>query len=122
MSVHRIMHASAIAATVFSDATDAFVARLPNHKKLKTKSYGGTPRTQTDKTHAPVSGCYLCAASDHYASDTRFHPLLPDGSHEKLSAKTKQAIMDRIDNSDLSASLKAAERDKVKSYWSQHSL
>ena len=48
MSVHCIMHASVITTTVFSDATDTFVARLSNNKKLKlkTKLYGDRRRTR----------------------------------------------------------------------------
>ena len=130
MCTYRIMHASAIAMTVFSDATDAFVARLPNQSKFKTERYNSSSKPQTDrssrtpadKTKPPVSGCYLCAATDHYSNDTRFHPLLPDGTREKLSSETKQAILERINKSDLSAAVKATERDNVRRYWSQHSL
>ena len=34
MTTHRILHASAIAMAVFSDATDPFVARLPGQRTV----------------------------------------------------------------------------------------
>ena len=74
---------------VFADATGAFVARLPSYKGSKKTPYGGGAKTTTPTPtqRMPISGCYLCEATDHFASDTRFHPLLPDGTHEKLSTQ-----------------------------------
>ena len=124
MSVHRVLHASAIANTVFADATNAFVARLPAYKKMKKDMYGGLrkPPVDQNKLKQPVSGCYLCTATDHYSNDTRFHPLLPDGTREKVPEKMKKAILERIDKSNLAAAVKASEKEKVQSYWLQHSL
>ena len=124
MSVHRVLHASAIANTVFADATNAFVARLPAYKKMKKDMYGGVRKSPGDytKLKQPISGCYLCTATDHYSNDTRFHPLLPDGTREKVSEPMKKSIMERIDKSNLTAAVKAAEKEKVRSYWLQHSL
>ena len=136
MSTHRVLHSGAIAATVYADAVDNFVARLPNHVKQQsyTNNFNGTKNGRTpvrSETNgrggkksgaSPVSGCYLCPATDHYSNDTRFHPLLPDGTHEKLSDEQKSKILDRIDNAALSSSVKAAEKENVRRYWSQHKL
>ena len=124
MSIHRVMHASAIAMTVFSDATDAFVARLPGFKGDKRSPYTATPYAgyPSSGQKTPLSGCYLCTATDHFASDTKFHPLKADGTHEKVSAEMKKAIMNRIDKSELSAAVKTAEKDRVRRWWSQHML
>ena len=116
------MHASAIAMTVFSDATDAFVARLPGFKGEKRSPYTSAQKPYTPVQKTPVSGCYLCTTTDHFASDTKFHPLQADGTHKKLSAQMKKAIIDHIDKSELSAAVKTAEKDRVRRWWSQHSL
>ena len=132
MCVHRMFHASAIAMTVFADATDPFVSRIPGQSKARrqqrqtgghdaTGSTGGA-RKYAVKTVPPVSGCYKCPATDHYANDTRFHPVSVDGSPEKLSDETKAAILKRVEKSTLSDAVKAAEKDKVRQYWSQHGL
>ena len=130
MSTYRVFHASAIAMTVFSDATDPFVARLPAQRGYKGRQHSPSPATSASegrkytprKDVSPVSGCYKCAATDHYANDERFHPLREDGSHEKVPEEEKAAIMERIDKSTLSAALKAAEKEKVRRYWAQHKL
>ena len=122
MSTYRIFHASAIAMTVFSDATDPFVARLPAQRGYKSRRYSPSSVTSADegrkptarKEVAPVSGCYKCRATDHYANDERFHPLKEDGSHEKIPEEEKTAILERIDKSSLSAALKSAEKEKVR--------
>ena len=146
MCTHRIFHASAIAMTVFAEATDPFVARLRarpgyngrvgynGHRNGHAGAAAATSTTRTTSTTAssyrktavkntpPVSGCYKCPATDHYANDPRFHPLKSDGSHEKLSDETKAAIFNRIDVSTLSSAAKAEEKEKVRQYWSQHKL
>ena len=126
---HRVLHASAIARTVFASATDAFVVRLPAYKdgkrSLYKKTETSTRATTTKYTPAakkPTSGCYLCTATDHYSSDTKFHPLLADGTREKLTPQMKKAILERIDKSDISAAMKASEKENVRQYWSRLSL
>ena len=138
MTTHRVLHASAIAMTVFSDATDSFVARLPGQQMAPRRAPAAVRRApaassstactpvsksaSTPKAKKPLFGCYLCTATDHFANDTRFHPLLPDGTIPKLTAAQKRAIIDRIEASNLSAALKATEKENVRRYWSQHSL
>ena len=131
MTNHRVIHPSALAMNVFANATDAFVARLPGHAVIArqppaaSSSSKCTPvskSTAASKFKKPLFGCYLCTATDHFANDTRFHPLLPDGTLPKLTAEQKQAIINRIDASNLAASLKATEKENVRRYWSQHSL
>ena len=133
MCMHRVLHASAIADTVFMDAVDPFIVRLPGQSKFRRYRYttspvstpspsGPTPRKPTFKTVPPLSGCYRCPATDHYANDTRFHPVLPDGTQEKVSDADKAAILKRVEKSDLSEAVKAAEKDKVRQYWAQHGL
>ena len=128
---NRVLHASAIAMTVFEDATDPFVARLP----ARTSGGGGskTPRsklrsgsgTRQDDNHStpmqPTSGCYLCPATDHYCSDPKFHPKV-NGKHKPLTDAEKEAIIERIESSDLSRTLKNAELKSVRRYWLQHGL
>ena len=83
---------------------------------------GGAGKKPEVTVTTPATGCYLCAASDHYASDPKFHPRGPDGKRPPVSAETKKAIFARIDASSLSAELKHAEKTQVKKYWAQHSL
>ena len=122
----RVVHASAIAMTVFEDATDPFCARLPEYSKAKAK----VPFRPTTTAHAgkevrsettPTSGCYLCPATDHYCSDRTHHPLV-NGKHKPLSDEIKEAILKRIESSSLSPTQKANEKKAVRRYWSQHSL
>ena len=125
--MYRVVYANAIANTVFEDAVDPFVARLPGFEKPKpqTVSSGASGHRNTEKYDdnkpSPVSGCYLCTATDHYCSDPKHHPLV-DGRHKPVAAQMKQAILKRIDSSDLTTNLKAAEKAKVRKYWAQHGL
>ena len=132
MCEHRVFHASAMAMTVFADATDPFVARIPGHSVAKKQRqypsgaeksrFAGGTRKPAVRT-PPVSGCYKCPASDHYANDTRYHPVPLDGTKEKLSDETKAAILKRVDGkASLSEAAKEAEKEKVRQYWSQHEL
>ena len=127
--MYRVVYANAIASTVFEDATDPFCARLPDYVKPVTQYTRPQPTTATSRKYdvtppkdaTPVSGCYLCTATDHYANDKIHHPMV-NGRHAPLSAEKKKAILKRIDDSDLTQSLKASEKTKVRRYWSQHEL
>ena len=66
----------------------------------------------------PLTGCYLCPETDHWASDTAYHPTRPD----KLPKATKAAILARVDASQLSKAAKETEKEAIKAYWAQHSL
>ena len=68
-----------------------------------------------------MSGCYLCTAIDHYYNDRKFHPLV-NGKHKPLSDAEKEAIIERIESSNLSQAQIAAEKKSVKRYWAQHGL
>ena len=117
----RKVHASAIAMTVFEDATDPFCTRLPGHTK-SASPFRNPPKPQAKYNEpTPSSGCYLCPATDHYCNNEKFHPLV-NGKHKPLSDKEKEAILKRIETSSLSQANKNIERQKVKRYWSQHSL
>ena len=130
---YRVLHSGASAMRAFEAAVDTFgstkVSSFRSAMKgassdkgplsgrktvLVQRKNGGTPK--------PASGCYLCPASDHYASDQKFHPRPANGKRAPLSTETKKAIFDRVDASDLSAEEKHAEKSNVKKYWSQHSL
>ena len=69
----------------------------------------------------PTSGCYLCPATDHYCSDPKFNPKV-NGKHKPLTDAEKEAIIERIESSDLSRTLKNAELKGVRRYWLQHGL
>jgi len=122
----RMVYANAIAMTVFEDATDPFVSRLPGRSKSGSRK--NTPNkarafdeTSRNSDSLPTSGCYLCPATDHYCSDRNFHPLV-NGKHKPLSDEKKEAIINRIESSNLSPAQKTAEKKSVRRYWSQHSL
>ena len=120
----RVVHASAIAMTVFEDATDPFCARLPEYSKPKKPVRpASAPLACKDvrEERAPMSGCYLCPATDHYCSDRTHHPLV-NGKHKPISEETKEAILKRIESSSLSSGQKANEKKAVRRYWSQHAL
>ena len=116
---------------MFKDAVDPFVARLPNQSKWRRQRYTGGPEYNKTREVAkkppaanvpPVSGCYRCTATDHYANDPKYHPVLPDGTQGKVSKEMKKAILERVEKSELSEAVKAAEKDRVRQYWSQRGL
>ena len=118
----RVLYASAIAMTVFEAATDPFVARLPNaksdHSRVKKSPFAEPHRSDGTK---PMSGCYLCTATDHFCNNREFHPLV-NGKHKPVSDEMKEAIIKRIESSDLTSALKVSEKKRVRRYWSQHGL
>ena len=133
---HCVLHTGASAMRAFEDAVDSFgVAKVPRFK-LKIRSTGAdrsaqygtlsrkyTPANKKTSTAIkPVSGCWRCPATDHYANDPKFHPKPASGKQPPLSDDVKKAIMDRIDASSLSAELKQKEKTDVKKFWAQHSL
>ena len=127
MSTYRVMHTSAVAMTVFSDATDVFVARLPAFKRRP--QYDRLPTSKAPRHAAapaqaklPLISCYKCASASHRASNTKFHPVNADGSKDKVSAETRKAILAIIDKSNQPEDVKTSERENVKRYWSQHCL
>ena len=131
-----ILYTGQSAMRAFEAAVDIFgAAKVPRFgKKQKPTSLreqfnagagrkGGGARKQPEATATPQStGCWLCPASDHYASDPKFHPRTADGKRPPVSVESKKAIFERIDASSLSAELKHAEKTQVKKYWAQHSL
>lgn len=133
---HKVLHTGSSAMRAFEAAVDTFgAAKIPGFKKkLRGGGGDGTGRyasvgyrtvTGSKKGTAgtkPLSGCYLCKAADHYASDEKFHPKPVDGKRPPLSADTKKAILDRVENSGLSASDVVAEKARVRKYWSQQGL
>ena len=122
----RVCYANAIAMTVFEDATDPFLTRLPGKSKSaspfssSSKSFQPTD-SQRKQDATPMSGCYLCPATDHFCNNRVFHPLV-NGKHKPLSDAEKEAIIQRIESSTLSPTLKTAEKKRVRRYWSQHGL
>ena len=127
--MYRVVYANAIANTVFEDAVDPFVARLLGYQKPTDTKYrsqpqhnaGGRRKGGDDEDTTPVSGCYLCTATDHYCSDPKYHPKI-NGRHAPVDPDMKKAILKRIDSSDLTADLKASEKKRVRKYWAQHEL
>ena len=127
--VGRIVFASAIAMNVFDAATDPFCARLPGKSKsISTSRQHSSSKSRFAASSQPsqpaastTSGCYMCPASDHWCNDRNHHPLV-NGKHKPISDETKEAIMKRIESSDLSPALKEAEKKSVRRYWSQHGL
>ena len=135
--MQRVVYTSASAMAVFKEATEVFMTRLPasafkdNSPRATVlttpekpsfssgnKTYCGPATPPTSKKFtSPKFGCYLCEKTDHYCSDRAFHPLNADGKHAPVSPATRKLILARIDKSDLSAELKAAEKSKVKDFW-----
>ena len=131
MSMDRCLYVGTSAKRMFYEAIDPLVAGLPASAKSatvvtrsKTTSYDRSIRgiglTRKEPKN-PVSGCFLCDASDHYASDKKFHPW-KNGKRPKVAADMKQRIMKRIADSDLTAAQKTHELKVVKAYWSQYDL
>ena len=133
-TMKRVVHTSAAAMAVFKEATEVFMTRLPkNAFSSSTETASGAARAakaEHDKHNRspsksgsgwgkPKSGCYLCAATDHYCSDRSKHPLTQDGKHKKVSPDTQKAIMQRIDNSTASVEWKAAEKKRVREFWAR---
>ena len=58
----------------------------------------------------PLTGCFRCPATDHYASNLQFHPK--ETRDIPLTDATKKAIMARIDAADLTPTLKSKEKKK----------
>ena len=103
---HCVLHTGAGAMRAFENAVDSFgVAKVPRFKS-KARSLAMNPSSQhaavsRKSTSAskksstplkPLSGCWLCPAPDHYASDVKFHPKPADGKRTPLSADVKHAI------------------------------
>ena len=130
---NKVLHTGAGAMRAFEAAVDTFgMANVPKFRQLMRNSGKGSPYVPAKRGEGgkspkktppaqPSSGCWRCAASDHYASDKKFHPVSADES-PPLTAEEKKGIMDRIKSSSLSASEKESERTRVLKYWSQHSL
>ena len=85
MTLSRVLHVGPGARRIFNDAIEPFRARLPAPKRSaltaatrsRSVTYDKSIRGITQKTtsaKAPVSGCFLCDAHDHYASDQKIHP------------------------------------------------
>ena len=130
-----ILYTGQSAMRAFEAAVDVFgVAKVPRFLSARPTSLRqqfnpnagkkrGAAHKQPEATAAPPStGCWLCPAADHYASDPKFHPRMADGKWPPVSTENKKAIFERIDASSLSAELKHAEKTQVKKYWAQHSL
>ena len=137
-TLHRVMYTSASAMSVFRDATEVFMTRLPqsafrdessaspaktpsSSRESVTGSSPGkkTPASKKSYSHSsgtPRSGCYLCP-DVHYASDRSKHPLDANGKHAMPTKKTQEAIFARIDNESMSDSAKSDEKKKVKKFW-----
>ena len=133
---HKILHTGASAMRAFEAAVDTFGAAKISGFREKLRGFGGDgagryvpagnkagggPKKGTPSAK-PLSGCYLCEASDHYASDEKFHPKPADGKRPPLSAEKKKAILDRVENSGLSADEKVTEKARVRKYWAQHGM
>lgn len=132
-TTNRVVYTSASAMSVFKEATEVFMARLPRslfvpeqptsptRAKQAHDKYAPSPAKPTLKNEygMPRSGCYLCAATDHYCSNRTFHPLDSNNKHKKVPQNVQQAIMARIDNSPSSTEWKAAEKKRVRDFWSR---
>ena len=135
-TMKRVVHTSAFAMTVFKEATEVFMTRLPRsaftdaltpsrRKKFdadeKSQASACTPvkLSKAREYGMPKSGCYLCADTDHYCSDRSKHPLNAEGKHRQPSAEVKRAIMRRIDNATASTGWKLAEKKRVREFWTK---
>ena len=85
------------------------------------QSGGASPKTPSAKKSygMPRSGCYLCAATDHYCNDRSHHALDANGKYKKVSADAQKAIMLRIDRATSSGEWKAAEKKRVREFWAR---
>ena len=121
-----VLHTSASALRVFDSWVDDFAAmKIPAYKMgnsaakpWQRKSQYFTSQAAAQSSAKPLSGCWLCPSKEHYASDKSAHPARPDS----LTDETKNAILARIDASTNSDADKKSEKEKVRAYWSQHSL
>ena len=130
---YRVLHVGGPAMRAFEAAVDTFGAsRVPQFRNLKNKNERKFPRTarfcaEVDDSSAvqigrPATGCYLCPATDHYASNLKFHPRDANGKRKKVSPEDKKAIMARIETADRTPEEKAFEKTQVKQYWVRHAL
>ena len=131
---YKVLHTGASAMRAYEAAVDTFgAAKVPKFRR-KSRGVGGDGAGYSGNKFGsggkkggsglkqPVSGCWLCPASDHYASDPQFHPRPADGKRAPLSAEKKKAIVARVDASSLTADEKKAEKASMRKYWAQHSL
>ena len=133
---HKVLHTGAGAMRAYEAAVDTFgVAKVPRFRRkargtggdsagsgYSGSKFGSGAKKGGSGAKQPASGCWLCPASDHYASDQQFHPRPADGKRAPLSADKKKAIIARVDASSLTADEKKAEKAAMTKYWAQHSL
>ena len=115
----QVLHVGNSALRYLDSCVDEFIAL----RKLKPKAAASSgAQSRSFKPRRAHSGCYLCPAADHQAWDPKFHPRDENGARKKVSDEDKAAILQRIQDSNASASDKADETAEVKRYWAQHSL
>ena len=128
----RVVYTSASAMAVFKEATEVFMTRLPRSvfkedspsasprsKKPFLDDTAASPSVSKSKYGMPRSGCYLCAATDHYCNDRTRHPVDANGKYKKVSSEIQKAIMLRIDRGSNSTEWKTAEKKRVRDFWSR---
>ena len=130
----RVLFVGGPAMRAFAAAVDSFgVAKVPRFKLLRevtsrstgSRAFGRKSEMFCEEVQAvkPLTGCFLCPATDHWANDKKFHPRGADGKRQPVSAADKKAIMARVDNADhLTSDEKTAEKQQVREYWTRHNL
>ena len=130
---YRVLHVGGPAMRAFEAAVDTFgAARVPRFRATKKdpdRKFHRSARfcepvddTSGVQLGRQATGCYLCPATDHYASNLKFHPRDANGKRKPVSSEDKKGIMARIDAADRTAEEKAFERTQVKQYWVRHGL
>lgn len=121
-SLHRKLHASALAMLVFDRQVDLFVSRLPASVASSArapKPVRSTVVKRESSSSTPRSGCWLCVSPSHFANDQLYHSR-KDGKPIIVKPATKQQILHRIqDNNTMSLADKKAETSAVKAYWAK---
>ena len=119
---HGSLYVGSNALRVFRDNVDIFgKAKVPGYA-IKSVQPKKRPARAVAQQASPFTGCYLCPATDHFASDLTHHPRNEDGSRKKVSAATKAAILVRVDATAHSQGEKDAEKLKIQEYWTKYSL
>ena len=117
----RKLYVSAPVMRFLNDNVDEFIAyRIPTEKP-KSGAAASRSSAKPKTARRLFSGCCLCPATDHQAWDTKFHPHNADGSRKKVSQKDKDAILARVQHTEVaSANQKEEETEDIKHYWAQY--
>lgn len=125
----RKLYSSAAAMVVFKEATELFLARIPDSqlgistdssKTATAQSQSGSrssSKTKKSSSSKPKFSCWLCPSKLHYCNDRSCHPVNSDGKYSMPSDESKKKILALVDASTASQKEKSAEKAKIKTFW-----